>query len=51
MNPPRRITDPDFQYTRSDFSDIRKTFARVRQQMESEQPKPEQQPTEKGHDK
>lgn len=29
MIPPRRITDTSFDYTRSDFTDIRRTFARM----------------------
>lgn len=46
MNPPKRLTDPSFKYTGSDFTDIRATFARIRQQMESWEPiKTEQQPS------
>ncbi len=41
MSPPKRITDPSFKYTKSDETDLRKTFARVRQQMAAQKkPKP-----------
>ena len=44
MNPPKLLTDPTFDYTRSDLSDIRDTFRRLGWEAPSQQklkPKPE----------
>lgn len=40
MKPPKRLTDPDFRYTPSNNTDIRKTFARIRREMKQEKEKP-----------
>lgn len=38
--PPKRITDPGFQYVKADKTDIRETFARIKAQ-QAEQTKVE----------
>ncbi len=37
MTPPKRITDPEFAYTPSHATDIRKLFARIREEQARQQ--------------
>lgn len=36
----KRITDPTFRYVSAASTDIRKTFARVRREMQKQEPRP-----------
>jgi hypothetical protein len=44
IRPPKSLLDPTFKYTNSSATDVAKTFARIRREMKSGEPKPPEPP-------